>query len=160
MKHESNQNYVDVIGQVQQDSGALLDAISAVQRLDGYLSDAGVEAIAKAFGLPASRVYETASFYSMLHFQPKGVHVVEICRNAPCHVSGAQAVIDALEHALGIHVGETTADGQITLQYTECIGQCQSGPNLLVDGSLVSHVTPDQIPTLVGELRKGGTKTC
>lgn len=144
--------YAKSIEAVRNDSGNLLDAILAAQAVDGYLTEEAMCELAEAFGLAPAQVYETASFYSMIRFTPAGKTVIQVCRNAPCHVAGAVDTIEAIEKALGVKMGESTPDGRYTLEYTECVGQCQDSPSVVVNGELHSQVTADKVPALLKEI--------
>lgn len=134
--------------------GALLDALTVRQREKNFLSLSDIEEIARAFGISTAQVYETASFYSMLRFQPSGKIVIEVCRSAPCHVAGAANTIRALEEHLGISMGESTGDGRFELRFTECIGQCQNGSSVLVNGRLHTCITAERVPELLEQIEK------
>lgn len=146
-------NDASTIKTAKQTSHNLLDSLLALQAQDGYLTPEGLEALAKARRVPAAQIYDAASFYSMLRFSPPGKVRIQICRGAPCHVAGAAEVITALEKALGIQMGESTPDGQYALAYTECIGQCQASPSLLVNGRLYTDMSATKVTEL---LNKGG----
>jgi len=137
---------------VKSGDGSLLDAMLAVQDIDGYLTEQALEEIAQTYGMPLTQLYETATFYSMLRFAPVGKIVIQVCRNAPCHVAGAGETVAAFEQALGIPIGGTTKDSAFTLEYTECIGQCQASPSVLVNGVLHTGVTADKVPALLKAL--------
>jgi NADH-quinone oxidoreductase subunit E len=147
-----NTNYQEVITRAMNDGG-LLDAMLALQEKDGYLTGEAVEALAKAFNMFPSEVYDTATFYSMLRFEPPSITEILICRGAPCHVAGSSEVIAAIEKELGIKIGEKSEDGKYAFDYTECLGQCQTATAVLINGKLHTNVTPEEIPVL---LRKGG----
>lgn len=134
--------------------GSLLNRMKQLQDARGYLAPADINTLAEEFSVTVTQIYETASFYHMLRFEPSGRYVIQICRSAPCHVAGAAQVIKAMEQALGIRVGETTADGRYTLEYTECIGQCQNGPSMLINGKPCTGITPDQVGELLERLGK------
>lgn len=131
----------------------LLNAMHAVQDKEGYLSQEALASLAQEFGVTKATIYDTASFYSMLRFSPQAKVNISICRGAPCHVAGADAVIEALEATLDIKVGGSTPDGKYSLRYTECLGQCQSSPTLLVNGELHTDMTPEKVKAM---LTKGG----
>jgi NADH-quinone oxidoreductase subunit E len=133
--------------------GGILDAMLALQEKDGYLTGEAVEALATAFKMFPAEVYDTATFYSMLRFEPQSITEILICRGAPCHVAGSVEVISAIEKEIGIKIGEKTADGKYVFDYTECLGQCQAAPAVLINGKLYTNVTPEGIPVLLG---KGG----
>lgn len=146
------EKYANVIAGVKSGSGALLDAIRAAQDLDGYLTEEAMEELARGFDVPVAQVYETASFYSMIRFRPGARNLVEVCKNAPCHVAGAGAVVEALEKGLGVRMGESTPDGKVALRFTECIGQCQSAPSVVVNGKLFQSVNPAQVTDILQTL--------
>jgi len=146
-------DYKNIIAAAEKDGG-LLDAMLACQEQDGYLTEGAIQALAEAFGMFPANVYEAASFYTMLRLAPPAGQVdIRICRGAPCHVAGSPAVIEAVEHELGITVGHATSDGKYFFGYTECLGQCQSSPALLINGKLHTGLTPKSAIELI---RKGG----
>lgn len=140
------------VGSVREAEGSLLDALLAAQEVDGYLTKQALAAVADAYRVPLTQLYETASFYSMLRFSPAGKTIIQICHNAPCHVAGASQTVEALEQALNLRMGETTSDGAVTLEYSECIGQCQASPSVLVNGNVHTNITADKVPQLLASL--------
>ncbi len=135
--------------------GGIHDAMLALQAKEGYLTEAAIRALADAYGMCPSQVFEAASFYSMIRLQPaEGATEISICRGAPCHVAGAMDVVEALENELGIRMGNTTEDGKYILSYVECQGQCQASPTLIVNGEILTDVTPEAALELV----KGGSR--
>ena len=133
--------------------GGILDAMLALQEKDGYLTSENITELADAFNMYPSEVYDTASFYSMIKLsKPEGKTEILICRGAPCHVAGSEAVIEAVEKLLGIKVGETTKDGKYSFGFTECLGQCQASPTLEINTKLYIDMTPEKVTALL----KGG----
>jgi NADH:ubiquinone oxidoreductase subunit E len=94
-------------------------------------------------------VHAVATFYSLLTTRPRGRHLVVFCENAPCHVVGGRQVWQALQKALRLGPGETSADGRFTLLTTSCIGACGVGPVIVVDDDVHGNVTPAQLPALL-----------
>lgn len=131
----------------------LLSALHRAQQQDGYLTRTAIDAIAQELNIPAAQVYETASFYAMLYLEPQGRHKIQLCESAPCHVAGAQEIVDGLERELGISMGQTTPDGRVTLEYIQCCGQCQDAPVILVDGKVHDRVSVAQIPEILNSLQ-------
>lgn len=150
-------NYKAIITAAQA-NGGLLDAMLACQAQNGYLTEDAIHALADAFEMFPTSVYETASFYTMLRLAPPVGRVdIRICRGAPCHVAGAPAVITAIEKELDVKIGHATPDGNYFFGYTECLGQCQHSPALLINGKLYTELTPESAVELV---RKGGNPSC
>ena len=90
----------------------------------------------------------------MFHLEPVGRSCVEVCTNVSCAVSGAQDVVEAFERELGVHPGETTDDGAFTLRTVECLGGCGWATVVAVDNRYRLHVTADDVPGIVEELRR------
>ena len=130
-------------------SGGILDAALELQRAEGFISERAVEALAETYGKSKAEIFDTLSFYSMIRFETKGKIRIEICRGAPCHVAGSEAVITAIESFIGCKIGETSADGRYTFTFTECQGQCQAAPTILINDKLYTNVTPESVTLLL-----------
>ena len=113
-------DYKGIIAKYKDVPGGIIEAFHAVQREFSYLPEEVIVEAAKIFNMPVAEAYGVATFYSYLSVEPRGKNVIRICESAPCHVAGAAEVVEALERELGIMMGETTADGKFTLEYTEC----------------------------------------
>ena len=97
-----------------------------------------------------------ASFYDMFHLEAVGRHVIEVCTNVSCALVGAQQVVEAFEHELGLRAGETSADGRFTLRLIECAGGCGWGTVVVVDHRYREPVRAEDVPGIVQELRDAG----
>jgi NADH-quinone oxidoreductase subunit E len=132
---------------------AVMPALQLAQeRHGGWLPEAALREVADALDLTPAYCVSIASFYDMLHVEPIGRHVVEVCTNVSCAVSGAQGVVEAFERQLGIHVGETTEDGGVTLRTVECLGGCGWATVVAVDNRHRLHVRPSDVGAIVKEL--------
>jgi NADH-quinone oxidoreductase E subunit len=132
---------------------AVLPALRlAQQRHEGWLPEAALREVADALDLTPAYCLSIASFYDMLHVEPVGRHSVEVCTNVSCAVSGAQQVVEALERELGVGVGETTEDGNVTLRVVECLGGCGWATVVAVDNRHHLHVRAGDVPRIVKEL--------
>ena len=132
---------------------AVMPALRAAQERYGWLSPDALREVADALDLTPAYCKAIASFYDMYHLQPVGRHTVEVCTNLACALVGAQRVVEALEDELGVAPGETTADGEVTFRTIECAGGCGYAPVVVVDGRYLEPVTPEDVPTLVEEVR-------
>lgn len=132
---------------------AVMPALQLAQeRHGGWLPEAALREVADALDLTPAYCVSIASFYDMLHVEPIGRHVVEVCTNVSCAVSGAQGVVEAFERELGMHVGETTEDGAVTLRTVECLGGCGWATVVAVDNRHRLHVRPGDVAAIVKEL--------
>lgn len=135
---------------------ALIPLCHLVQEQDGYLSEAGMLAVAEFCGVSAAEVRGTASFYDMLHTEPVGKYLVGVCTNIACLLAGGLELLEHAEGSLGVRAGATTTDGLFTLEETECLADCDIAPCVQVNHRFVRTTTPEQFDGLVAELRDGG----
>jgi NADH-quinone oxidoreductase subunit E len=132
---------------------AVLPALQLAQeRNGGWLSEATLREAADALELTPAYCLSIASFYDMFHTDPVGTHLVEVCTNVSCALSGAQGVVEAFERSLGITVGETTEDGSVTLRTVECLGGCGWATVVAVDNRHKLHVRAPDVAGIVEEL--------
>jgi NADH-quinone oxidoreductase subunit E len=135
---------------------AILPALRMAQdEHGGWLPPEALREVADALELAPAQVEAVASFYDMLHLEPVGRHVVEVCTNLSCALVGAQQVVEAFERELGVHPGETSEDGAVTLRTIECAGGCGRAPVVVVDGRYREPVRPEDVPAIAEEVRGG-----
>jgi NADH-quinone oxidoreductase E subunit len=131
---------------------ALLPALHIVQAEEGYITRAGLEAVAEVLNLTTDDVKSVATFYTMYYQRPHGEKVLSVCTGISCYLRGCDALVEHLEERLGIKRGETTSDGRFTLECAECLASCGTAPVLQVNGEFVENVTPDMIDVRLDEL--------
>jgi NADH-quinone oxidoreductase subunit E len=132
---------------------AVMPALRAAQERYGWLSPEAFREVADALDLTPAYCKGVATFYDMYHLEPIGRHTVEVCTNLACALVGAQRVVEAFEHELGVPAGETTEDGSVTFRTIECAGGCGYAPVVVVDGRYREPVVPEDVRALVEELR-------
>jgi len=138
---------------------AVMPALRLAQERYGWLSPEAFREVGEALGFTPAYCMSVASFYDMYHLEPVGRHTVEICTNVSCALVGAQQVLEAFESELGIHAGETTEDGAVTLRLIECAGGCGWGTVVVVDHRYREPVKPEDVPGIVAELRGSEPRT-
>jgi NADH-quinone oxidoreductase E subunit len=134
---------------------AVMPALRLAQEKYGWLPPEAFREVADALDLTPAYCEAIASFYDMFHLEPVGRHMVEVCTNVSCALVGAQQVLEAFESQLGIHAGETSEDGEVTLRTVECAGGCGWGTVVSVDHRYREPVQPEDVPSIVAELRGG-----
>jgi len=144
-----------IIARYPQSRSALLPLLHLVQGQDGYLTAAGIGFCASQLGLTAAEVTAVATFYSMYRRSPTGDYLVGVCTNTLCAVMGGDAILEALSNELGLHAGQTTADGVITLEHVECNAACDYAPVVMVNWEFFDNQTPSAAIELVAALRSG-----
>ena len=129
----------------------ILLALEEAQRRFGYISPEFMMELAGSLDIPVNDVYGVASFYSFLVTRPQGRNIIRICQSLPCHLKEGQAIIEAIETAIGIKPGNTTEDGRFSYEMTNCIGLCDGAPAMLINHDIYVKLTPEKI---VGILAK------
>ncbi|RMI33366.1 NADH-quinone oxidoreductase subunit NuoE [Nocardia stercoris] len=146
---------VSIIGCYPHPRSALLPLLHLVQAEEGFVSGAGIEFCAGLLDLTAAEVTAVATFYSMYRRTPTGEFHVGVCTNTLCAVLGGDEILDRLEQHLGVHHGETTADGIITLEHIECNAACDYAPVIMINWEFFDNQTPETALGLVEALRRG-----
>jgi [NiFe] hydrogenase diaphorase moiety large subunit len=134
----------------------MMDVLEAVQRRFGYISDEAIQAIGAALNMPPVEVEQTASFYAFLARKPKGRFRILLSKTPVSLMQGAEDVARAFEAALGIAIGETTADGAFTLDWTSDIGMGDQEPAALINTWVCTALTPADAAPIVAALRRRG----
>ena len=138
----------------EQKQSAVMSALAIAQREQGWVSPEVIEDVARYLGMPPIAVHEVATFYTMYNKRPVGRHKITICTNLPCQLREAVKAADYLKAQLGVDFGETTADGQVTLQEGECMGACGDAPVVLVDNDrMESFMSFERLDALIDELK-------
>lgn len=143
----------------QHSPDALIEVLHQAQAAFGYLEDDVLFHIARGLKLPLSRVYGVATFYHLFTLKPSGAHTCVVCLGTACHVKGSSKLVAALEAELGVHMGETTPDGQVSLMAARCLGACGIAPAIVLDGTVSGKQTPDDAVNKVRVLKAQSTCT-
>ncbi len=137
--------------------GGIIEALHALMNTYPYLPQKALKELARAFRMTEAEVYGVATFYSYFTVKESGTYIIRVCRSAPCHLEDGEGVMELLIRELGIQPGETTEDGRFSLDWTECVGQCEHAPVLTVNYEPVLHhhkTLSEHIPALVKQLRQ------
>ena len=132
---------------------ALLEILHDLQEHLGSIPEAALPALAKALNLSRAEVHGVVSFYHDFRRQPSGRHVIKVCRAEACQSMGANHLVAMIERYLQIKLGETTADGAITVEAVYCLGNCALSPAIMVDDRLVGRVDAAKFEKIAAECR-------
>jgi len=130
-----------------------LPALHVVNDKLRYVPREAVVEIAGLLGLAPAQVQDTLTFYGYFkQDKPHGRCRLWVCRSISCALRGADELLDQLSHTLGVHPGDTTPDGRVTLEYAECLGACEHAPCMLADKLLVKSVSQEEADKFVKSL--------
>ncbi len=147
-----------IIDQILEDNrrrpGAAMVVLGELQSQIGFISEPMQAYVAKKLHLPLSQIGGVVSFYSFFTTSPRGKHTVKFCLGTACYVSGAPQLLEKAHQELGIEVGDTTEDGQITFETCRCIGACSQSPAVTVDRDIYGRVQPNTLPQILNKYRQ------
>lgn len=127
----------------------VLPLLHSTQEAQGCVTEDDAVRIAGYIGVPAIQVLEALRWYTMFHGAPQGRHVVKVCRNIACALRGSESLIDHLQQRLGIAVGQTTADGRVTLQTVECLASCGTAPAMQVNDTYFENLDAARVDEIL-----------
>ncbi|HWR57808.1 MAG TPA: NADH-quinone oxidoreductase subunit NuoE [Thermodesulfovibrionales bacterium] len=131
---------------------AVVEVLKLVQKRRGWVSDE-IDDLAVELDMTPAELDAVATFYSLIFRKPVGKHVILICDSVTCWIMEYEKMLDHLTARLGVHLGETTADGQFTLLPVACLGVCDHAPAMMVDETLYTDLTPGKIDAILEEYR-------
>lgn len=137
-------------------ASAVLPLLDLAQRQNGgWISQAVMEHVAELLDMASIRVYEVATFYTMLNLEPVGRYHVQLCRTTPCWLRGSDALLDACREELGVGLGGTTEDGLFTLTEVECLGACVNAPMVQINDHFYEDLEPARMKEILRQFRTG-----
>jgi formate dehydrogenase subunit gamma len=134
--------------------GPLLPILHALQEEFGYIDEAAEPLIAAALNRSRAEIHGVVTFYHDFRRVPAGRHVLKLCRAEACQAAGGDALAERAQARLGIALGETAADGRVTLEPVYCLGLCAVAPSAMIDGRVVGRLDEKRLDALVAEAER------
>jgi len=154
LKPATLQRIDEVITHYPVKRSAALPLLHLVQEDAGYLSDEAIEWVAARLGLQPINIFELVTFYPMFRRAPIGRRHVKVCRTLSCALTGSYRVCERLEREFGCRRGETSADGEVTIEFVECLASCGTGPVVMVDDELHERINPERAAELAQRIKE------
>lgn len=126
----------------------LLPALKKINAVFGYVGESEAQKVADYFSMPLSKVFETASFYDLIKTKKQPSLVIQVCSGANCAVRSSYKVIKEIENQLHIKAGDEF-NPKVKLESISCLGQCGSGPVMIVNGNVFTQVTPNSVDDIL-----------
>jgi NADH-quinone oxidoreductase subunit E len=142
-----------IINANQAKPGSLMVILNEIQSQVGFVSEQIQEFVAHYMKTSVSKVHGVISFYSFYTVRPRGKHTIKFCTGTACYVGGASQLIDKAKQLIGINLGETTDDGQVTMEETRCVGACSQAPVVVIDEVIHGRVKPSKVAQLVRSIQ-------
>lgn len=153
-EHWDEARGVEIIAQHDQQEGATLVILHALQAAFGYVPEAAIPMVAQALNLSRAEVHGVFTFYHDFRHKPAGRHVLKLCRAEACQAAGGDALAARAEAKLGVALGNTTADDRVTLEPIYCLGLCATAPSAMLDGRLIGRLDQKRLDALVAEAQR------
>jgi NADH-quinone oxidoreductase subunit E len=134
-----------------QKRAACVEALKAVQRRCGWVSDESLSDLADFMEMTTDELDSIATFYNLIFRKPVGRHVILVCTSVSCWVMGYEQILDHMRERLGIGLGETTADGRFTLLPNVCLGACDLAPAVMIDEDLHGNLDTHKIEEILAK---------
>jgi NADH:ubiquinone oxidoreductase subunit E len=129
--------------------GATMVVLNELQSQIGFITEPMQAYVAQKLHVPLSAIHGVVTFYSFFTTKPRGRHTIKFCMGTACYVGGTPQLIEKAKQSLGVDVGDTTADGGITLEICRCVGACSQAPVVVVDDEVQGRVRPNKFPQLL-----------
>jgi NADH:ubiquinone oxidoreductase subunit E len=142
-----------ILQEMKKDRENLIPILHKITQRFGYISSQALYEVSEQTAIPLSEVFSVATFYRMLPTQQRGRHVILFCESLPCHVVGGREVLQALKAELQLEPSETSQDERWTLLTTSCLGVCDYGPVISIDGNIHGNLTPESLPEILNKYK-------
>jgi len=160
MQNLSKDQVLKIMERYGNDPQQLIAVLLDIQAASGIncVEKQWAQLAADTLKVPLSKVFDVLTFYAMFSTEPRGEFVIEICRSTPCFFTKTEEVVRWFEAAAGVKMGETTADGKLSLFYTSCVGACDIGPVAKIGDDVFGNLSEEKVKTLVKCCRAGNTQ--
>jgi NADH-quinone oxidoreductase subunit E len=154
LKPETLQRIDEVIPHYPVKRSATLPLLHLIQEDVGYISPEAIEWVAAKLELEPINVYEVVTFYPMFRQKPIGRRHIKVCRTLSCALMGGYKTCAAFEQEFNTHRGEVSPDGEVTIDFVECLASCGTAPVVLIDDDLHENVDATKAKQLSNQIKK------
>lgn len=129
--------------------GGLMVILNELQNQIGFISPAMQRYVSYRMHIPVSHIHGVVSFYSFFTTTPRGRHTIKFCMGTACYVGGVPQLIEKAKQILGVDPGQTTPDGNVTVELCRCVGACSQAPVVVVDDEIHGRMRPNKFPQVL-----------
>jgi len=147
----NEERLTEILGKYEADPSTIIAVLQDIQAEFGYLPKDAFHTVSKEMNIPLSRILSLATFFNAFSMEPRGRHPISVCMGTACHVRGAQLILEKLERELSISSGNTTSDGDFSLEEVRCVGCCGLAPVIMVKDEFHGKLSQTKVP---GVLKK------
>lgn len=150
---KSQKEIGEILKKYPDKDASLLPVLYVAQSEFKYIYNDVIDLIANYIQLPATRVKEVATFYTMYNKKPVGKYHLQFCNNIACSLRNSRKLIEIVKNKLKIEIGETTSDGKFTLSTVECLGACGTAPVMQVNNDYYENLTEESVLKILDSLK-------
>ncbi len=140
-----NAKIEQIINKHQGQANALIQVLLEIQSQNHWLPKEVIDQVSEKLDVPLSQVMQIATFYKTFSLIPKARNQVHVCTGSSCHVRGSTGILDKVQDLVGIRPGETDSEARFSLETINCLGCCNLGPEIVVNGKHHANMTPDRV---------------
>jgi NADH-quinone oxidoreductase subunit E len=144
-KELSTEELSTILEKHRSEKNGLIPILLDLQKELGYLPKESMKRVAHFLGMKPVDVWGVATFFNQFRLTPLGKNHVKVCMGTACHLAGGRLVLEALERELSIKVGETSADGDFSLERVACIGCCMLAPVAVIKDKIYPKMSPFRV---------------
>lgn len=133
-------------------SDGIVPILQEIQDQIGCLNEVAVVMVGKHLNIPTSKIYGLATFYNQFRFEKKGKYHLQVCNGTSCRMNGSKWIIDYIEKNIKIKNGQTSRNGLFSLEVLACMGACDLGPLMSINGEYYTQLTPSKLKTILDDL--------
>jgi NADH-quinone oxidoreductase subunit E len=139
----------EILKEFSREKRMLISILHRVQGKFGYIPPEAIALTARHLRITENEIFGVLTFYKAFSLVPQGRHVIKVCLGTACHVRGGPMILEELERKLGLKAGQTSPDGNFTLETVNCLGCCAIGPVVLVGDDYHGHATIQNVGRIV-----------
>ena len=140
LKPETSTRIDQVIPHYPSKRSATLPLLHLIQEDVGFISDEAIEWVAQKLELQPINVYEVVTFYPMFRRKPIGRRHIRVCRTLSCALMGGYKTCDAFKEEFNTELNAVSPDGEVTVEFVECLASCGTAPVIMIDDELYEKV--------------------
>ena len=156
LRPERERQVEQILSRYPNRQAALIPVLHVYQDEHGWISEEIMQVVAERLGVSSAHVKGVVTFYTLFNQQPVGRHQVWVCRTLSCALRGSDELLRHCEKKLGVHAGETTKGGEVTLRTAECLASCGTAPMMQIDKNYHENLSIAEVDRLLDRLLAGG----
>jgi NADH-quinone oxidoreductase subunit E len=159
LKTETQKRIDEVITHYPVKRSAALPLLHLVQEDEGFISAEAIEWIAAKLEVQPINIYELVTFYPMFRQKPIGRRHIKVCRTLSCAIMGGYRTCSEFQRQFSTGLGGVSPDGEVTVEFVECLASCGTAPVVMIDDELHERVDAAKARALSEKIKASAALT-